>query len=327
MKVALKHEIHSVVQSVPNMKIATEVIVGRRFTPGRTFRVAARLLRHGHALLLALVSWAGPLLAEAPPAAVFHSRMEEVARVLTNEPRFKQLSRQRRQALTEFVVGNMLFVTAHEMGHVVMGEMQIPVLGREEDAADAFATLNAIRVGHAFSHGVLVAAAKGWFLSDRQDKNEGNRISYYDRHGLNLQRAYQIVCLMVGSDPGIFKDLADETKLPQDRRSSCQEDYRVASWSWETMLKPHLRTADQPKQSIEVIYGDGKGALAVYAHASERFAWPRPFTVKMRTCGESYARWSGRTRKLELCYELAHEFAELYRVYGNSRRANPKHRP
>ena len=293
-------------------------------------------------LLLALVSWAGPLLAEAPPAAVFHSRMEEVARVLADEPRFKHLSGQRRQALAEFVVGNMLFVTAHEMGHVVMGEMGIPILGREEDAADAFATLNALRVGHAFSHGVLVAAAKGWFLSDRQDRKEGYQITYYDRHGLNLQRAYQIVCLMVGSDPGMFKDLADESKLPQDRRSSCQEDFRVASWSWETMLKPHMRNADQPKQSIEVIYGNGKGTLAVYArmfrslqflqmvqaHAGERFAWPRPFTGRDAKLWRSPSPLERKELcKLELCYELAHEFAELYRVYGNSRGTNPKHKP
>ena len=38
--------------------------------------------------------------------------------------------------------------------------------------------------------------------------------AYYGRHGLNEQRAYQIVCLMVGSDPVRFKALADETKLP-----------------------------------------------------------------------------------------------------------------
>jgi Putative metallopeptidase len=122
-------------------------ITGRCAIPGRLFRVTGRPLRHGYALVVALVSWSGPLLAEGPPAAVFHSRMEEVARVLENEPRFKQLSSQHGQALSEFIVGNMLFVTAHEMGHAVMGEMQIPVLGREEDAADVFATLNALRLG------------------------------------------------------------------------------------------------------------------------------------------------------------------------------------
>jgi Putative metallopeptidase len=302
------------------------------------FRLITRGLRMP-CLVLALGLGAAPGLAETPPAVVFHSRMEEARRVLADEPRFRRLSPHQHQALSEFVVGNMLFVTAHEMGHAVMGEMQIPVLGREEDAADAFATLNALRVGHTFSHGVLVAAAKGWFLSDRQDKKEGVQLTYYERHGLDLQRAYQIVCLMVGSNPEMFKALADETRLPQHRRSSCQDDYQVATWSWETMLKPHLRAADRPKQQIDVDYGDAKDRLDVYArmfralrfldmvqtHAGERFAWPRPLRVEMRTCGEANARWSGRTRTLHLCYELANEFAQLYLNYGS--RSGAKVRP
>jgi hypothetical protein len=46
----------------------------------------------------------------------------------------------------------------------------------------------------------------------------------YDEHGLDLQRAYQIVCLMVGSDPRAFSDIATRAKLPQERQESCQRD-------------------------------------------------------------------------------------------------------
>ena len=70
---------------------------------------------------------------------------------------------------------------------------------------------------------------------------------------------------MVGSDPAQFKDLADETKLPEDRRQSCQKDYGKISISWDTVLKPHRRAAEQPKTNIEVTYGDGKGNLDAYA--------------------------------------------------------------
>ena len=34
-------------------------------------------------------------------------------------------------------------------------------------------------------------------------------LAYYDEHGLDWQRAYQIVCLMVGSNPDQFGQLAD----------------------------------------------------------------------------------------------------------------------
>src|SRR5437868_12862026 len=138
----------------------------------------------------------------------------------------------------------MLFVLLHEMAHALVTEMSLPVLGREEDAADAFAVTTMLKIGTNFSHRVLVEAAKGWFLSDRRSQKQQNPIIYYDEHGIDKVRAYQIVCLMVGSDPDQFKDLADQTKMPEDRQGTCQGDYSNAAWSWNTVLKPHLRGPD-----------------------------------------------------------------------------------
>jgi hypothetical protein len=36
----------------------------------------------------------------------------------------------------------------------------------------------------------------------------------------------------------------------------------------------------------------------------------------MQTCGFVNARWAPATHKLTLCYELAADFADLYREYG-----------
>ena len=227
----------------------------------------------------------------------------------------------------------MLFVATHEMGHAVIGQMELPVLGREEDAADSFAILTAIKIGTEFSERVLIEAAQGYFLSDRRDKKEGNKFAYYDEHGMNLQRAYQVVCFLVGFDPKKFQGLADDTKLPEDRRESCRGDYNNTAWSWDTMLTPHRRAPDQPKQKIEVVYEDAKGPLEVYArtfrstrfletvaeHVADRFAWPNPLVLEMRSCGTVNARWRAFLRKLELCYKLAQEFALLYRDYGKER--------
>jgi hypothetical protein len=38
----------------------------------------------------------------------------------------------------------------------------------------------------------------------------------------------------------------------------------------------------------------------------------------MQTCGFPDARWDVATNKLTLCYELAVEFADLYRDYGGA---------
>ena len=145
-----------------------------------------------------------------------------------------------------------------------------------------------LKVGSGLSHRVLVEAAKGWYLADLRDKKTGEKPAYYDAHAMNLQRAYYIVCLMVGSSPEQFTELADLAKLPEERRQSCKGDFTTAQWSWETLLKPRLRAAEQPKQQVEVIYGEAKGKLEVYArmfrdlrflealayYVAERFAWP-----------------------------------------------------
>jgi hypothetical protein len=232
--------------------------------------------------------------------------------------------------LVEFVVGNLLYVATHEMGHAVISEMDLPVLGREEDAADEFAVLTALQHGEKdFSNRVLVEAAEGWFMDARRAKKEGDPPTYYDEHGLSEQRGYQIVCLMVGSDPARFKELADETKLPDDRRQTCVWDYDTASRSWDKVLAPYRRAPDQPKQKIEVIYQEGKDTLDIYAQmfralrfleiiaelASERFAWRDPIVMEMRSCGEVGARWTIPRRTLHICYEMAQDFAELYRDY------------
>jgi len=244
-------------------------------------------------------------------------------------PRLRDLSPDQRRRIVEFVAGNVLFALLHEMGHAHITEMGLVVLGREEDAADSFAVLTMLKVGSSFSREVLVQASLGWFLSAYRDEKERVRLSFYDEHGLDRQRAYGIVCLMVGSDPDKFTDLAKMTKLPEERQRSCLGDYSTASWSWEQVMKPHRRTSDQPKNKIEVVYDKAEGELVAFQQlfrsielletiadvASEEYVWRRPFTLGMQSCGAPGAHWDLSQRKLVVCYELAAEFAMLYRQY------------
>ena len=44
----------------------------------------------------------------------------------------------------------------------------------------------------------------------------------------------------------------------------------------------------------------------------------------MASCGEINAKWQAGNRKTFLCYELAQDFAQLYRDYGQEWNAPPK---
>jgi hypothetical protein len=296
----------------------------------RSFGKLARPLL-GCGLLFVTLLGAEPLHAQAAPQppSDFQNRLEQLARELAIEPRLKRFSPEKRLAIVEFVFGNMLFAAGHELGHGVIREFELPVLGREEDAADSFAIFAALQVGTEFSHRVLVEAVKGWFLSDKRDKKLGEKFAYYDEHGMNLQRAYQIVCFVFGSDPAKYKELAQESMLPEERQESCKAEYGEAAWAWNTVLKSHKREAEQQKPKIDVIYGDAQGRLETFARSFrstrfletlvervvDNFAWPRPLVIEMRTCGEAGSQW--KAAKLTLCYELALEFSQLYRDFGD----------
>ena len=272
-------------------------------------------------------------LYQLPPV---QERLQSATRILEEDPRFKTISPQRRQHVFEFVTGNTFFVLLHELGHATISEFNIGVLGKEEDAADSFAATQLIGLGTAVSEEAVVNSAKGWFMSDRRDKAEGDDVPFYDVHGLDQQRAFQFVCFLVGADEKKFKSLADEVKLPKDRQTSCRADYTRATKAWDQALRPHARAPDQPKTKIDVVYGEVKGkfggiAQAVRAmkllevianRASDRLAWPTPFSLEMQTCGFINAAWMASTHKLTFCYELATDFAELYRDYGDE--APPK---
>ena len=273
--------------------------------------------------------------ARLPEPSVFESRIDAAAIVLRDsDPHFKNLPPASVRRLVEFVSGNMIFVLLHELGHAAITQMGLPVLGRMEDAADTFAVLMLLRIGSDFSHRVLVDAAEGWFLAARQDEKNGEEVPFYSEHGLNQQRAYQIVCLMVGSDDEKFKDLAEETKLPEERQASCAGDYSNAVYSWDLLLKPHRRAPDQPKQKIDVIYSPAEGQMAVIRdmarslllletvgeRVADQLAWPAPLTLQMESCGFANARWDLRTRQVILCYELSTDFADLYREFGAEQR-------
>ena len=214
------------------------------------------LMRHILLLLpFVLMFGTGPVFAQRAPSEAdqLQARIDAAALAHARDERYKGLSAKDRQGLAEFVAGNMLFAMLHEMGHALVAEMGLPVLGKEEDAADAFAATRLIVVASGFSDRVLTEAAKGWFMSNRRDKKENDPTPPYDAHGLDLVRAYQIVCLMIGSDKDKFKDLASETKLPEERQESCAEDFSSASYSWDLLLKSHLRAPDQPKTKIDVV--------------------------------------------------------------------------
>src|SRR5260370_32728267 len=226
----------------------------------------------------------------------------------------------------DFVIGNMLFVGFHEMGHALTDLFHLPTLGRAEDAADSFATIALLNAGSKFSINVLVQAARGLFLSDRRDRKQREELDFSDVHGLDRQRAFQIICLMVGSDQEHFRELADWVRMSRDRQRTCANDYDDAKYAWHSLLESHRAADGQPTATIEIAHHAGQGDLERYArsfqsvallealsdYASSRYTLPRPIKMVMASCGDANAAWVSSANTETLCYELADDFFDLY---------------
>jgi len=241
------------------------IVVPRR--RAASLRVAAR--GSIFATLFAVVALAAPVAAESAIEEELEQRVIETTALIADFPRIAGLTADEKRKLVEFVTGTLLFVIGHESGHAVISEMGIPVIGREEDGADAFSTLMALTIGDKYADRVLINAATGWFYSERRNGQDHVKTLFYDEHGIDLQRAYNIVGLMVGGNPEKFGELADQTGMPPERQGTCRGDYSNAEWSWNKVLEPHLRKPGQPKTEIKAVYGPAKGELASLRSSSK----------------------------------------------------------
>jgi hypothetical protein len=227
--------------------------------------------------------------------------------------------------LEDFVVNNSVFVLFHEVGHLLIGELGIPILGKEEDAADNLAALLLIAAETVETDQVLIDSADGWFLSDAANTAETfEDAEFYDVHSLDVQRAFQVVCLMVGADTEVFGEIADNVGLDIDRQESCITDFGQTSQSWNAVLEPFLAPEGHSTE-IYISYDPTENYVGVQellrseeileltAHfVLQDFALPRPVTLRVAECGEPNAFYDPDPGEIIFCYELADHFAGLY---------------
>ena len=104
------------------------------------------------------------------------------------------------------------FILAHEFAHALIHNFELPVLGREEDAADGIATVVLLKA----EEGGLYAidAAEFWeAFSGRQDPPD--LAEYADNHSFDRQRADNILCWVAGSDERCPRSLSGKRNPPR----------------------------------------------------------------------------------------------------------------
>jgi hypothetical protein len=138
-----------------------------------------------------------------------------------------------------FATGAVIgFILEHEFTHALIHIYDLPVLGKEEDAADTLATLLLLKSPKGDK--LALGAAEFWAdFSGRQ--NPPAIADYADAHSLDLQRAYSIICDIAGSNQERYDEINQAGILPKGDIQSCPAQYQQDVKSFTQVLQPHVK--------------------------------------------------------------------------------------
>ena len=130
----------------------------------------------------------------------------------------------------EATMDALMHTIFHELAHALIFQFDLPVLGKEEDAADGLASVLLIEYLEKGQEVVITAA--DLFDLESQDIIEYQAEDYWDEHSLDIQRYYSSICHVYGSDPKKYKQVKIDEKFSNEKAENCIDDYDILVNSW-----------------------------------------------------------------------------------------------
>lgn len=145
---------------------------------------------------------------------------------------FTWIENSSQERLDNLVLGNLEFTFYHELAHALIDlyDLSNAFPMREEDNADQLATVLLIQKDDA---GAALSAAFSFGVSNAPTPQ-------WDVHSLDEQRAYNIKCLVYGSDPARYESMVLDGSLPIERAPYCPEEYEQVMNGWANMLEQYV---------------------------------------------------------------------------------------
>jgi hypothetical protein len=142
------------------------------------------------------------------------------------------------------VIGPFFDMALHEFAHGLFELLNIPLLGREEDAADQVAAYIYLQLADSEARRIVMGAAYGFFADARSDDHALTREEFSEdfaeEHPMPEQRAYNLLCIAYGADEELFGDLVSKGYLPRERAESCIDDYEQVLDAVEVIIHPNV---------------------------------------------------------------------------------------
>ena len=216
--------------------------------------------------------------------------------------------------VSKFALDVTTHVVLHELGHGLIREFDLPVLGNEETMADAFAThyLTAHLPDRAYD--VLQARIQSLMIEAKEVPRQEWDVS--GEHNSDARRAHQIASLAVAAAPAKYTPLAKLIGM-SDRDIKAARDYGTEIHrSWRRTLHPLMMPAGQVSNEARMRYDQDSDIVAQLIASGmvdelkavvEQFDWHSQVTIHFAE-GDGGAGWNRSRRTVTVNSEYVRRF-------------------
>jgi Putative metallopeptidase len=139
------------------------------------------------------------------------------------------------------IVGTFTQAVLHELAYAVFDVLEIPVWGREDDAADRLAAFVLLQFSGEIAHTTMVGSAEFFLLSLRTWTGS----AFADTASPEGQRFYNFLCIAYGGDSNDFGGWTQAPEgqdplLPDRRAQQCGHEYQQVRAAFNLRIMPYI---------------------------------------------------------------------------------------
>jgi len=225
-------------------------------------------------------------------------------------------------ALSDFARDVTLHVVLHELGHALIREFDLPVLGNEETMADAFATHYLTTQLPERAAAVLRARTTSLMIEAREVSREEWPV--HGEHDSDARRAFQIAALAVAADPARYQSVAESVAMSERDLQKAQDYGAEIHRAWRRILGPLWMPDGLRSKETRVVcdaQNEFSDALVSTGLQSElesilgRFDWHSQVTLRF-AAGDGSAGWSRSERTIKVSSGYLRRFVAQGEVAG-----------
>jgi hypothetical protein len=142
------------------------------------------------------------------------------------------------------VFKNSVFTFWHEIGHAMMHQLNLPIKTEslnEEDLADEFAVLSMIWRQDSKWTNSIITSSLHYKNKTIKRKNKGLGMANYEFHSPDLERYYNMNCLLFGMKSMSFSRLEKLLNAQPKRAAQCKAYAQQRNDYWAKLLKPYVK--------------------------------------------------------------------------------------